>query len=201
MLARQLFPRVGQLDLGLVQQRYAHSHVVVVNIAIMRRVQCCHITLRAVFFFYVDHDPHQIFLDINQPGQYAIQLSGRSTKFKVDRILVSLGNVPSNAATGPSSSSSCSTAACAVPCTRLHYCSGGSCRNKLEEGNSCSSGSQCLSGHCVGAACCASSISSLCGGGSGGDGDGAVVVAGPREVRPTVGVDDTPMPPGLRCFS
>ena len=36
----------------------------------------------------VDFDPHSIFLNIEEPGIYSVELSGRSTLFKIDRLLL-----------------------------------------------------------------------------------------------------------------
>ncbi|MBX2821105.1 MAG: T9SS type A sorting domain-containing protein [Rhodothermaceae bacterium] len=36
----------------------------------------------------VDFDPHSIFLTIDEPGTYSVELSGRSTLFKIDRIVL-----------------------------------------------------------------------------------------------------------------
>ena len=36
----------------------------------------------------VDFDPHAIYLDIDEPGTYAVMLSGRSTLFKIDRLVL-----------------------------------------------------------------------------------------------------------------
>lgn len=36
----------------------------------------------------VDFNPHSIFLTIDEPGTYSVQLSGRSTLFKIDRLVL-----------------------------------------------------------------------------------------------------------------
>lgn len=36
----------------------------------------------------VDFDPHAIFVNINEPGTYSVELSGRSTLFKIDRLVL-----------------------------------------------------------------------------------------------------------------
>jgi len=47
----------------------------------------------------VDHNAHNIFAEISSPGTYSLQLSGRSTKFKVDRIVLFHDLVQQNTAT------------------------------------------------------------------------------------------------------
>ena len=47
----------------------------------------------------VDHNAHQIFAEITAAGTYSVQLSGRSTKFKIDRIVLFHESVPQNTAT------------------------------------------------------------------------------------------------------
>jgi hypothetical protein len=46
-----------------------------------------------------DHDGHDIYLDITKPGTYRVQLSGRSTQFKIDRFVLRHVDVPLETAT------------------------------------------------------------------------------------------------------
>ena len=48
-----------------------------------------------------DNDPHSIFVDIPSAGTYQLQLSGRSTLFKMDRIAFYHSDVSQNVATDP----------------------------------------------------------------------------------------------------
>jgi hypothetical protein len=45
-----------------------------------------------------DHDPHDIFVDFSTAGTYRVQLSGRSTQFKVDRLVLYRAGVASTTA-------------------------------------------------------------------------------------------------------
>lgn len=47
----------------------------------------------------VDHNAHQIFANIESPGVYSLQLSGRSTQFKIDRIVLFHESVTQGTAT------------------------------------------------------------------------------------------------------
>ena len=48
-----------------------------------------------------DHDPHSIFVDVDTPGTYQLQLSGRSTLFKMDRLVLYHADVNQSVATDP----------------------------------------------------------------------------------------------------
>ena len=47
----------------------------------------------------VDFDPHNIYVAIEEPGTYAVELSGRSTLFKIDRLVLFHEQVPYTDAT------------------------------------------------------------------------------------------------------
>ena len=47
----------------------------------------------------VDHNAHQIFAIIDTPGLYTLQLSGRSTQFKIDRIVLFHDSITQGTAT------------------------------------------------------------------------------------------------------
>ena len=57
----------------------------------------------------VDHNAHQIFALIPSAGQYVLQLSGRSTLFKVDRIVLFHDSITQNSATNESNPESACT--------------------------------------------------------------------------------------------
>ena len=48
-----------------------------------------------------DNDPHSIFIDVDTPGTYQLQLSGRSTLFKMDRLVLYHADVNQSVATDP----------------------------------------------------------------------------------------------------
>lgn len=63
----------------------------------------------------VDFDPHKIYTDINTPGTYRFQISGRSTLFKIDRIALYTNAVSSATAQDISTPESPRVGSCSVP--------------------------------------------------------------------------------------
>lgn len=47
---------------------------------------------------HVDFDPHSVWIRVNNPGVYTFEMSGRSTKFAIDRIVVRKGDASEGAA-------------------------------------------------------------------------------------------------------
>lgn len=62
-----------------------------------------------------DHDPHDIFVDFKTAGTYRVQLSGRSTQFKVDRLVLYRSGVSSTTALSTGTpQSGCATASATI---------------------------------------------------------------------------------------
>jgi len=58
-----------------------------------------------------DHDAHSIHADFNTPGEYTLELSGRSTQFKIDRFVLYHSSVSSTTALNTANAQSSTAAA------------------------------------------------------------------------------------------